>query len=772
MTKPAPTLTPDLVPEAIATADDATAADLASVPGHGRDHALSLQRFVGGLQIFGGFTLSLGYALGADGLDLDVAATALVLLGLLQIALGVAVTARPALLRAALLRRPGTLVAFGLAATAAVIALGGSGSDRVYITSADCWLILTGLALPGLRWIPAVAVVAALVIPIWAVFDADAAGFLEDGVLTTAVIALVGSVSAGLWMGRVTGRAIATLNRWVVIELHELGVVDQLRNGLADVRAAADRLQGVIRTQGDDVATEVRLLRERLAGDRTLTPDEDGELTSLETMLRRVEEERAGQVPLLRLTIPDGAGDLLLNDPVADALQSVVRRQLDNIVRHAPNAKVAELRVETFRDQVHIRIEDDGGGALPFRAGQGTGWSARQLGRVGGGVRYYAGDRGVGFELRVPARAAVRATDVEGLSVQREVRRFGLGFLDAVRFAGYVGDTVTASAAAGSVGHAWLVVPVGAVLIEATIRAGRAGVGGLSAAHGAVAASVITAAVTALAILPDGRPPEMLPATTAVLVPALVLYFVGRRAWYLAEGLRLLVALPLLVADPVGWLGFLVVYPLGFYVMVGLMVRFTRRASGLEQRVANAFGRAGLSSAVIGGLSLRHDAIDVVSRADVEPAVRDAVVELEQALTTLDRVARGNLDPRAVVAAGLSATLGGRLAPPTLTPEHDRGRSIAGGAVDRITLFEVAALAADERASCAPPGMLGRRRLVRVEPTWSASDRGGLVLDLVARPTVGAPDPVVTERLRFVAESLGIEVHSTRERLTLSYDRA
>ncbi|MBJ7472435.1 MAG: hypothetical protein JHD16_14100 [Solirubrobacteraceae bacterium] len=732
----------------------------------GRDHALALQRFVGGVQVFGGITLVLAYSLGAASLNVAVAGHLLVGLGVVQVLFGVLFVAQPRRLRGWVLRRPGTLVALALSAAAIVIVLGGSGPDRAYITGAQCWLILAGIALPGWRWLAGLAVVACVVIPTWVAVDGDAGGFEANGEFGTALLAFCASVSAGLWMGRVNGSAAATLNRWHLVEIHELGVVERLRQGLADVRLQADRLAAVLRSRGDDLSPELRLLRERLAQDADLGASADHHTTQLKTLLGRIRRELDLDGPNLDVKLADGTERVALRAVVADALLSVIRRQIDNVVRHAPHASVIHVTVELQRGVLLLRIEDDGGGSMPTRAGVGSAWSQRQLARVGGTARYFAGERGVGFEVQVEAKALPTPAELGTLSVHRELERFGFGLLDAVRFAGFVGDTLTATSVSDSFGETWMLMAAGAVVIEACIRAGRAGLAGLSPVGGAMIASVVSALLAAAFAWSPNGPEVVVPATTSALVPALVLLTAGRRPWMPAEGLRLAAVAPLLAQDPAGSAGLLLVYPYGVYLLVRAILRFTARAGELEGRAADALGRASLAAAIVRGLSLRHDAINVLARHTTDAETLAAAASLERALAALDRAARSSVDPQEIVTAGLAAALGGALA-----PGDPPGEGTAAGAVDRITLFELAALAANERASCTPQGVLGRRRLVQIQPQWHYGDGNTLVLSLVAHPSLGPPEPDRLRDLRLVAEALGVGVRSTPQALTLSYAR-
>ncbi len=733
-----------------------------------RDHALALQRFVGGVQVFGGATLALAYALGAVSLHTDLAQPALVALGALQASLGLVWLLRPRTFRAIALRRPGVLTAFALGAAAAVAALGGSGVDRVYITSVQCWLIAAGYSLPGMRrWAAGLALTAAVVLPVWAAVDAGRAGFHEDGQLLTAALGLLASVGAGLWMGRTTGNAARTLARWHVVEVHELGVVRRLRQQLAAVETAAHALADRLgdRAGRPELEGLTGRLRQGLAG----VPDQGA--VPLAELLGRVTADHAARRSGTRLVVDAGGNgeQVVLAPVVADAAQNVLARQLDNVVRHAPGAKTVTLGVAVQRGVLTLTLEDDGDGDLPFRAGTGTRWSERQLGRVGGSARYYAGDRGVGFRVEVPVSGAVAGTAVDGLSVDRALTDFSAGMLGAVRWAGYIGDSLSAHAEASTLGAWWLLMPLGAVLIELVLRGALPG-GRNPSTQRLLAASVLSAGLAAAFVHLHGSPAALIPATTSVIVPAHLVYAGTARQWAAAELLRLAAVLPMLLRDPAAGLGLLVIYPAGLYLIVRALRRFSNRARGLEQRAADALGRAGLAAATMRGLSLQHDALDVLARTSaLDGRVDAAARDLESAVTALTAATTLSLDPREVVTTGIGAAVDGavRIDPaPGARGPAEGGAVTPVGAIDRITLIELAGLAADERASCAPPGLLGRRRLRELTVGWE-DDGDAVRVAVAAEPTLQPPDGRCVARVQAVAETLGIDVESTPKALRL-----
>jgi signal transduction histidine kinase len=89
--------------------------------------------------------------------------------------------------------------------------------------------------------------------------------------------------------------------------------------------------------------------------------------------------------------------------PVGESAYRVVLEALTNVRRHAPRATAVEVELRVDRDRLHLRVEDDGGGAAqaaPSRAGHGTGLAAaEQRVRASGGV-LTAGPVGLGWRVR------------------------------------------------------------------------------------------------------------------------------------------------------------------------------------------------------------------------------------------------------------------------------------------------------------------------------------------------------------------------------------
>lgn len=742
-----------------------TAPDAPPAPEVGRDHALGLHRLLGVTQVLGGVTLTAAYGLGAPALRFDGAAHILVGIGLIQTVVGILWLTRTRALRTAIVRHPGLFVLATLAGGALVMALGGSNKDQLYTTSAQAWLVATGYALPGLRLVPVGLFVTVAAGAGWVLVDGSTGGYLENGDFTPALIQLAAATFAGLWLGRTTGATFGTLNRWHLVELHERGVVGELRDRLRAVDRSAARLSALLTTR---TSVEISALRERLRLGVGLA--EDGAPTTLSALAEEIAAEYAAAEPgtALAFDLDPAADGAPLAPTTADALVAVIRRQLLNVARHAPDATTVRLAATVGSGTLRVRIEDDGAGRLPFRAGTGTTWSTRQLARVGGSARYYAGDSGVGFEITVPLTATTSLSEIPGLSVRSSLDHFGETMLAVLRNAGYVADSLTAYVAQGDIGDRWIFMPLGCVAIELVLRFGPSHLR-LTRDRSYILATVIAVAVTAIFAVPANSPEVLVPATTSVVIPAHLLYVKRRGWWAFFEVFRVVAAIPLLSRYGAAAVELVLIYPIGFSLLVVFLVRYLDRARGLEVTAADGMGRAALAGATVRGLSLHHDAVDVILRSGSDgPAIRSAIDELEAALADLADISSESLDPREVVVTGVQAALvqpvviGDRLEP-------ESSRLALAGAVDRISLIELAALAADERASCAPPGLLGRRRLRTVQMDWDRDPGADVRLRLTAIPTLRPPDEAAVERLRAVAGTLGVEVDSSPEHLALTY---
>lgn len=737
-----------------------------------RDHALGLHRFLGVVQIFGGLTLVAAYSLGAPSVGLDRAPSLLVGLGLVQMAAGFVMLTRTRALRTLIIRQPGFFALSTLGAAILVMSLGGSNSDALFVTSAMCWLIASGYPLPGARWVAASVVATVIPTAVWIAVDGSRGGFDADGGYLPAVIGLIAAVVPGLWLGRTTGEASITLNRWYLVEIHEQGLVNRLRAVLGAVGDRVARVGQLL--PAGAAADEIAALRSRLTLGAGLSSDE-AESTTLGPALEelRAEHAAAGATTRLDVVTPAGVAALGLTAATADALVAVIRRQLTNVVRHAPDATVITLAATHEAGRLRVRIEDDGGGRVPFRAGTGTAWSQRQLARVAGKADYYAGDTGVGFEISVPVAARSSVSNVPGLSISEGLERFGRRMLGAMRWAGWVVDSLAAQGSADTIGAWWLIMPAGAIVAELVIQRGLPGVATARDVR-ALVASLVLVVVTAAFTIPADSPEVLVTATSSAVVLSHLLWERRERWWLAVEFLRALAVLPLLLRYGLPTIELLVIYPAGFALIILAMTRFVTRARGLEATAADAAGRATLASAAVQGLSLRHDAVDVILRSgSTDGEMRQSVDDLEASLGELRSLTDVSLDPREVMLTGVQAAL----ARPVRVdfdqlPEGAPDAPTVAGAIDRITLIEIAALAADERASCAPPGLFGRRRLAMLAMRWStAADGRSLECRLMAEPSLQPPDGRSLDRLRSVAETLGIAVDSTPEALTITMRR-
>lgn len=737
-----------------------------------RDHALVLHRFIGGLQVFGGFTLVVAYSVGATSLAVAWAPAALVGIGLLQIAVGLWWLVRARDLRWLLLRHPGTYVAGTLGGATLVCILGGGNLDEIFITSAMIWLIAAGAALPGQRWLLGSLLATAIVVPIWVAVEGDTGGYEENGEYFTAALGLASSLIAGAWLGRTTGVAARTLNRWHSVEVHERGLILELRRALDAVDARATALAA--RLPVGAASAELDDLRARLS--QGIVVREGQETIAVGDLIHElvVEHGASDASPEIVLTLEADVRDVALRVPTADAVAAVLRRQLGNIARHAPAATRITIEGTTLAGTLVLRLEDDGHGALPFRAGVGTAWSDRQLRRVSGHAAYYAAANGVGFEINVPIEVVATISGVPQLSVKHALDRFAVSMLEAIRWAGYVGDSLGAYVERDDLGPLWLLMPLGAVLIELVLSRRSPLRRFVGEDARLVIASVLAVALAACFTYPEGSLDALVPATTTPVVLAHLIEARRGGLWLVLELLRLVAVAPLIVRHGAEAVELVVVYPWGLALIVWGMMRLIDRAKGLERSVADALGRSTLASATVRGLALRHDAIDVMARNTVDaPGIARALADLESALDALRELGSGSLDPRDTVLLGLESALG----QPVVEGHVDRAPAVSStpsvaGAIDRITLVELAALAADERASCAPPGLLGRRRLRTVTADWTTSADGRRTsLRVAVEPNFTPPDERALRRLEAVAATIGVEVESSREALEVTYVR-
>lgn len=723
-----------------------------------RDHALALHRFVGGVQMLGGLTLASAYVLGADSVASAAAAPALTAIGALQLVLGAAWLVRARAMRTLVTTRPGTIVAITLAAATLVAALGGSGSETAWVTSAQCWLIAAGAMLPLRGLLAAGLGASAAASAVWIAVDGSAGGYEGDGDYAIAIIALAKFLLAGLLLGWLTGGAWRLLGRWHVIELHERGIVGELRQRLDAVDAAALRVAAHI--DADAASGELRALRERLArGIAMQHPAAQFTVAGLLTDLAARRTAAHAGPPITVDPDPAVAGQSV-DAVTADTLTAAIERHLDNVTRHAPAARSITISASsTAAGGLRVEIADDGGGALPTRRGTGTAWSERQLRRLGGTLAYVAAPGGVGLRIELPPGGR-GGTPLE--PIRTGLDRFAYGMVGVLRWSSYIGDTLVAQSLPG-IGDRWLLMPLGAVLIEAALHWGIPGVASTRAAR-QVVASIVAVALTAAFTLPAESPASLVPASTSVVVIAQLLLARQYRAWLVLEAARAAAVIPLVQRTGGSLIEIAVIYPVAFNLLVFWLRRFIGRAHDLERTVLDALGRTALATAAVRGLTLHHDAVDVLLRtAPDDPQLRAAAGALERAVRDLDRAAVETRAPAEIMRTGLEAALAVPVSVDGTPAPHRPGM-----AIDRVTLVELAALAADERASCAPPGLLGRRRLRALHLTWAAADDGTAQATVTAEPALAPPDARRTRDLERTAATLGIDVHAEPAALRLA----
>jgi hypothetical protein len=706
--------------------------------------------------VLGGVTLSSAYLLDARSLAWAAAPPILTVIGLVQVLVGAFWILRAHSLRRLVAQRPGTLAAATILAAIVVVSLGGSGAESAWVTSAQTLLVACGALLPRRGLIVTAVLVTALPAAVWVTVDGASGGYRDDGNYLVAIIALAKFVGVGLLLGSFTGTAWRLLGQWHVVERYERGVVQEVVRRLQALDRAAAELAD--RLAGAAAGRELEALRARLA--RGLELRDPSGPVDLASLMGEITTQSHGPTIHVELSpeVRAGAVDVL----VADALAAAVRRQLDNVIRHAPNASRIDVQVRGDKagEWLELEMTDDGGGRAPAAHGAGTRWSSRQLARVDGRLAYFDGPAGTGLRVTVPTAGR---DDSGAVPVRAGLERFAERMIDVLRWSSYVGDTLAATGTDG-IGNWWLLMPAAAIVIELVIQRGLPGIRLDRAARQMVASGLVVALTLAYA-LPAGAPDTLVPVSTSVVIPAQLLLQRQYRAWFAFEVARALAVAPFVVRGEATMLELVVIYPLVFNAIVLGLRRFIDGASTLEDTVLNAMGRTALAGATLRGLALHHDAIDVLLRAAPDSdEVRAAGAALEDAVRDLAEVSAAAQDQQQVVRSAMAAAAS---VPVHLvaTPLPGPGRS-RSAAPDRVTLVELAALAAEERAACAPPGLFGRRRLRALHLTWETGDAGDAII-ITAEPALAAPDRARTSRLAAVAATLGLRVDADAERLII-----
>ncbi len=618
---------------------------------------------------------------------------------------------------------------------------------------------MVGALLPLRGLITAAILTTATTAALWVAIDGAGGGYEGDGDYLIAVLGLAKYLAAGLVLGHLTGHAWRLLTRWHVVEVHARGLVQQIRAGLDDVNRAAATLAE--RLDPASVSQELRVLRARLArgvalpGDHADVPVSD----VLQSISGRWDAGTWG--PRLTVHADAPTRSALLSPVAAHTLGSVIERQLANVTRHAPQASTVQVRLTlTPGGALHIEVEDDGGGRTPTQTGLGTAWSVRQLHRIGGTLAYYDAASGTGLRVTIPIGGRPAST---ALPVREGIDRFAFGMVAVLRWSSYVGDTLIAQAMPG-LGSRWLLMPLGACLIELAIQRGIPGVATSRQAR-QLLASALAVALTAAFTLPAGSPPELVPASTSVVVlsqlllarPARRVAGVRARAGGGRDAARRTHR-----RQPHRDRGDL---PRGVQPARLRAAPLPRSRAGPRRHRArrprpHRAGRCRRPRPHPPPRRRERAAARGHGRSAGEGSRRRPRCRRAPPRRRRDR--RGL--PSEVVRSGLEAAV----AVPILLEGDAPQRAKLGAVVDRITLAELAALAADERASCAPPGLLGRRRLRALHLRWETTDAGAAEIRLRAEPTLRAPDRRSAQALEEVADHLGLVVQPTADDLRLA----
>ncbi len=708
------------------------------------------------------------YGLGARTLPIPGATAALMVIGGIQVAIGAVVLTRLPLFRAVVARHafPFLICAVGLGVSAMV--LGGASADTGFSASAMSWIVLGSIVLRVDRAAVAFAPAVAGVVLSWTAFEDGTAGLRADGDLTTVVLCAMAYVGGSLWIGSSAGVVLGATDRWHVVERQERGLVERLRGGLHAVERAAARVEEEL--GGAETTPEFNDLRSTLRATRA-PGDADGRTDVAELLLDIVGPwTHTNRTLNVDLVVDPMAAKLRIGSVAGDSVAGAVRRQLSNVSRHAAAATRITVSAHSEGNTLVVLVEDDGGGTAPGpnAAGVGTSWSVRQLARVGGTGAYFNGVQGVGYRIEVPHDTSAGAAELIGLSAGREVRHFIDRLLQSIRYVGYVIDTLAAYSAMDQIGERWLLMPLGCVVIEVLVRA--PGPCRWSARTGILAAALVAVALVAVFAVPADSPAVLIPASVGANLIAELLWRRSWTSWGVLELVRMVAVAPLVLRHGAESIGFAVVYPLALSLFLGSMPRLATRVESLERSVTDALGRAALTAAALRGIALRHDAVDVITRSGPPAAeLREAVVALDAATVSLASHTFGGLDPRAIFLEGLRAGFG--IVPVEVIAETG-ARSAApaarvGAALDRLSLVELAVLAADERASCAPSRLLRRPRLRSVNVAWTRATDGGVSVEICGEPQLHRPGREQVKRLAAVASAIGVRVESQPDVLRL-----
>jgi signal transduction histidine kinase len=302
------------------------------------------------------------------------------------------------------------------------------------VTLAEVGVLLVVLVLAaraGWRWSAMAVVPAAVAVGTWVLrVDLPDSPVVLAGCAAWSCVAGA-AVAVGRYLRRLDDRreasvaaARAAQRLELAGELHDV-VAHDVSEVLAlaqagQVLAAQDPAQGGARTLA---VIETAALRALTSLDRSVellragpdarpgtAPPEDPRqhgLADLAELCDRFAASTSAQVrasldpPPLLSTVPPRVGE---------SAYRVVLEALTNVRRHAPRATAVEVELRVHRDRLHLRVEDDGGGAThaaPSRAGHGTGLAdAEQRVRASGGV-LTAGPvrRGWGVHAELPLGA-------------------------------------------------------------------------------------------------------------------------------------------------------------------------------------------------------------------------------------------------------------------------------------------------------------------------------------------------------------------------------
>ncbi|MGH9084227.1 MAG: GAF domain-containing protein [Acidimicrobiales bacterium] len=162
-----------------------------------------------------------------------------------------------------------------------------------------------------------------------------------------------------------------------------------------DPTAAAERIDAAV----DDLDLTVKHIRTAIFG---LERSRDGR-EGLRDRIIGLTREATGPLGFEPRVLLDGPVDTRLTDRVGEELLATLREALSNVARHA-GAQHVDVEVTVTRDDVTLRVVDDGRGLPDSDVAQGNGLRnmATRAKRLGGALELHSDASGTTLEWRAP----------------------------------------------------------------------------------------------------------------------------------------------------------------------------------------------------------------------------------------------------------------------------------------------------------------------------------------------------------------------------------